>query len=259
MWKVIDFLEKHKFGILIAVATYIAMFMYFNADTYTRTYDEERWPQQTDIEQEIEIKPEQIEQQAVNLNNNNGPLKSFASDVNDQREKSKDDYSRNKDARSSEQRIKDLEKQFYAESGGSQKREQIRKEMDALKEQQKNAQSSKSDNKQTNTSGGDKAYAGRTMVNWELKGRTPHQGNEWYVRNPGYTCGKGQSGIVYIKIKVDQNGNVLSATYVPSMSSNATACMIEQAKKYAQISRFAYSSSASSSQEGWISYEFVAG
>jgi len=93
------------------------------------------------------------------------------------------------------------------------------------------------------------------MVDWSLSGRTAHQNNNWYVRNPGYTCGYGSSGKVSVQIIVNQNGDVVSAT--ASGSASANDCMIQQALKYAKLSRFNYSGSAPKTQTGTIIYTFV--
>ncbi|MFY7667576.1 MAG: hypothetical protein ACOVQG_02465, partial [Crocinitomicaceae bacterium] len=70
------------------------------------------------------------------------------------------------------------------------------------------------------------------------------------------TCGKG-SGTVHISISVSQSGYVSKATYDPSKSKNASSCMIEQAEKYAKISRFNYSGNAPAQVTGYIIYQFV--
>ncbi len=181
----------------------------------------------------------------------------IAKDLNDTRVQSEDKWDRNKASKSVEQNVKDLEKQFYAESGESQKREKIKATADEAQQKIKLSTSAQTKSKsEVNSSGGNTAFKGKTMVSWELKGREPHQGNEWYVRNPGYTCGHDSNGEVYIKIKVNSSGSVLSATYLPEMSRNATACMVEQARKYALMSRFNFSQS-STSQDGKIIYTFI--
>ena len=109
---------------------------------------------------------------------------------------------------------------------------------------------------QTNSQkGGNTAYSGNVMVDWLLKGRTPHQNDNWWIRNPGYTCGYGSSGRVTVHIKVNQNGDVVSV--VPVATAGSNKCMIEQALSYARKSRFNYSSSATSQQEGTITYTFI--
>jgi hypothetical protein len=212
------------------------------------------WDERADIviPEEIEIKPENIE---VNPQQAQGEVKSISQNAQDQREKSYDNWNANKVSKSVEQQVKDLEKQYYNEAGGEKKREKILQEAEKNKQTQS---STKSSSKTTNQNpGGEKAYAGNVMVEWILSNRDPHQNNAWHVRNPGYTCGAGSAGLVSVKIKVDQTGKVIAATYDPSQSSSANACMIEQAKKYALISRFNYSTTAPKIQDGVISYNFV--
>lgn len=254
MNRIFDFLEKHKYGVLIAIAVYIGLFIYSQMQTYERMYLIPVWDERADIvmPEEIEIKPENIE---VNPQQTQGEVKSISQNAQDQREKSYDNWNQNKVSKSVEQQVKDLEKQYYNEAGGEKKREKILQEAEKNKQAQSTTKTSSKTSNQSN--GGEKAYAGNVMVEWVLSNRDPHQNNAWYVRNPGYTCGAGSAGLVSVKIKVDQTGKVIAATYDPSQSSSANACMIEQAKKYALMSRFNYSTSAPKIQDGVISYNFV--
>ena len=111
----------------------------------------------------------------------------------------------------------------------------------------------KPENKES--SGAKTVYAGNVMVEWSLAQRTAYQNNNWHVRNPGYTCGYGSSGKVTVQIKVNQNGNVIQAAVLSSSSANE--CMTQQALKYAKLSRFNYSNSASTGQVGTITYTFL--
>lgn len=255
MSKIFDFLDKHKFGVLIAIAIYMGLFVYFQMKTYERMYLIPGWEEHADIVQpeEIEIQPENID---ISSQNPQGEVKSISQNGADKREKSYENWSPNKSSKQIEQEVKDLEKKMFSESGGKEKREKIQQESEKNKQNLANKTISNSKTTSTN-SGGEKAYAGNVMVEWVLTNRDPLQNNAWNVRNPGYTCGEGSAGLVTMKIKVDQTGKVISATYDPSKSSSANTCMIEQAKKYALMSRFNYSSSAPNTQDGVISYNFV--
>ena len=100
------------------------------------------------------------------------------------------------------------------------------------------------------------AVSGETMVSYSLKDRYPLNHNDWYIRNPGYTCGN-VNGIVKVAIIVDKGGKVISATYMEVGSQNASECMRQKAVEYALKSRFNYSGQASDKQEGIITYRFV--
>ena len=123
-----------------------------------------------------------------------------------------------------------------------------------LSEEQKKQQNQNQSSPSTSNEGGNNGAKGKTMVNFELKGRTPHNNDMWYVRNPGYTCGQGLSGEVVVKIKVNSNGDVTEATVVGDVS-DLNPCLIKQAKDYAKKSRF--NASETATQEGKIIYRFV--
>jgi TonB family protein len=254
-------LDKYKYPILAVLLTFFGAFFYLLFSSYEKSWEVEGWNFSSDakvelMKDDLEINPEDIEI----LSGQPKDVKSIARDGSDQREKTmKDDWSADKPMSTKDivKSVKDLEKQYFKEAGGESKRQKILEEKIQTEEKikQKQVQTSKGGDNQNAKNGGDKSYAGNVMVDWVLSGRDPHQNNNYYVRNPGYTCGEGSSGVVVVKIKVDQAGNVTSASVVNS--SNANGCMLEQAKKYAMISRFAYSKTAPAVQEGTIKYTFV--
>ena len=249
------YLEKYRYGILAVIATYIALFMYLQVESYDQVYSIDVWDKRAELisdKQEIEIKKENIE-----VNSKIDDVKNVSRDVNDDREKSKTDWSENKATVKKtddiEKSIKELEEKYYSETGESVKREEI---LASKKEKLKEGLKVNKDVVAAKV-GGDKVFSGNVMVEWSLSNRSPHMNDNWNVRNPGYTCGQGSSGVVTLKIIVDQSGKVLNVIYIPGSSSSANSCMIEQAKKYARMSKFAYSGNAPSSQDGTIKYTFV--
>lgn len=250
------FIDKHKFGLIAALMVYLGLFLYFHLETYQKIYLIPVWDERAELEDpEIAIKPENIE---INSPQNPaGDIKSISRDANDSRDKSYDNWSKDKASKEAEQRVKEWEQQDFKESGGEAKREQLKREQEnKLKNQNKTNTNVKTE--KTTNQGGNTAFKGSVMVEWQLKDRQPHLNDSWQIRNPGYTCGEGSTGTVFIKIKVNQSGQVVSAVYVATKSSQANACMIEQALKYAKLSRFNYESKATTSQEGYINYVFVA-
>ena len=101
-------------------------------------------------------------------------------------------------------------------------------------------------------------FSGNVMVEFELSGRNAFKNDNWYVRNPGYTCGKNSNGLVVVQIKVNRNGNVVFAQVNSSLSNGASDCMLKKAVEYAKKSRFNYSSASAQTQSGLIKYRFVA-
>lgn len=234
------------------MTVYVGLFMYLQMETYTEYFPIQPFFEEPALElpkEEVEVKPENIE---VPADFKAGDVKNISRDMNDTRKRSEKDWHENKSASQIEAEVKAYEKSLYT---GDADRKAILKEMEDRKNAEKNKKAA-NDNKNPNpTQGGNTAAAGNVMVDWSLSNRNPHQNNNWYVRNPGYTCGYGSSGKVTVKIDVNQNGDVVNV--VATGSSGANDCMIEQAKKYAKLSRFNYSSTAPKTQSGTIIYTFV--
>ncbi len=199
-------------------------------------------------EEEIQLKPENI----MLPSDVPQDVKNMSRDVNDTRASSSEEFYQNVSDESIDEQVKRMEQEMYEEAGGEKTRAEIRAEMEK-KRAELEKQTSKNNSGKNEQPRGDTKYSGSVMVDWDL--REAHQNNNWFVRNPGYTCGYGSSGRVVVLIKVNQNGNVTSAVYDPTQSSGANSCMIEAAIKYAKLSRFKYSDVKS--QSGWISYTFV--
>ena len=247
------FIDRYKLGILTAFAVYIGFFMYLEMQTYTRYFPIIPFNDQPLVEvqkEELLLTPEQIEIQEKILS---GDTKNISRDQNDSRERSIENWQENRSAKEIEQSIKDYEKSLYQANGGEQERDKILKESEQRKNDLKKQAPLKPENKES--SGAKTVYAGNVMVEWSLAQRTAYQNNNWHVRNPGYTCGYGSSGKVTVQIKVNQNGNVIQAAVLSSSSANE--CMTQQSLKYAKLSRFNYSNSASTGQVGTITYTFL--
>ena len=185
-----------------------------------------------------------------------GEIKNVISDANDKRMSSYDKWSQDiseAGAGNPEEKAKEFEEQLWKNAAGNEQRK-------ILEEQHKNKDNNTNKKTQTNVNksalgGSENQYAGNVMVRFSLTGRTAFNANNWYVRNPGYTCGRG-SGVVVVNVVVGKDGKVIRVA-VDNAQSTGNACMKEQAQKYASISRFSISSTASDSQTGYIRYEFV--
>ncbi|NBX79391.1 MAG: hypothetical protein EBQ94_03275 [Flavobacteriales bacterium] len=256
--------ERIMIAWMAAISVTIFIYMYFNMSSI-REFDDIK-PFKEDIA-EVEIKDElEIDNELLEIQQSaakTGEVKNIAQNANDSRKKSFKDWSENKasSAGSSnpEQTAKDFEKQLFREAGGEKEREKIRQEMADRKKNAATSNNSNSSNKtNSNQSGKNNQYAGNVMVDFSLSGRTAYDNNNWFIRNPGYTCGQDSGGTVYVLVSVDKSGRVISAICDDSKSINATECMREQALKYASISKFNPSETASTKQDGYIRYRFVA-
>ena len=254
-----DILDKYKFGLLAALLAYVGIFAYFQIGTFDKVkelYSPFHDGPMIEIpEEEIMLQPENI---MLPANYQPSDVKNTARDANDKRERSETDYSATIPTSKGELSASEFEKKLFENASGVAEREKIVKQIQARHEREKNDKAKGDPKTTTNSAGGDKAAAGNVMVEYSVGSRGPHNGNEYNVRNPGYTCGEGSAGKVFMNVKVDAGGMVISAIYDPAKSSGQiNPCMIEKAKKYALLSRFNYSPSAPKSESGWIAYTFV--
>ena len=120
-----------------------------------------------------------------------------------------------------------------------------------LKEQQDAATKQGVNNKGSNGNEGSQAKTQKNS-DFDLEGRTEYDEDAWYLQNPAYMCGKGVSGAITVKIKVDGGGRVTFAQALNPEKYNE--CIVKNAEKYARNARF--NSSPKPSQEGTITYKF---
>jgi len=233
-------IDRHKLGILAAFSVYILVFIFLEIITYQTYFPIQPFNDRPTISitaEELLITKEnlQVEQDSKNI----------SKDQNDLREQSINDWQENK-ADEINQSIIDYEKSLHQDNVG--KNDNIVKENEDNNNDLNPQELNTNNNVKT-------AYGGNVMVSWSLTERTAYLNNNWYVRNPGYTCDQDSHGKITIQIKVDQNGSVIYASVLEK--GDASQCMINQAIKYAKLSRFNYSITATPNQIGTITYTFI--
>ena len=234
-------IDRHKLGILAAFSAYIVVFIFLEIITYQTYFPIQPFNDQPTISittDELLITKEnlQVEQDSKNI----------SKDQNDLREQSINNWQENKSDDEISQSIKDYEKSLHQDNVS--KNDNIVKENEDDNNDLNPQVSNTNNNIKT-------AYGGNVMVSWSLTERTAYLNNNWYVRNPGYTCDQDSYGKITIQIKVDQNGSVIYASVLEK--GDASQCMINQAIKYAKLSRFNYSITATPNQIGTITYTFI--
>jgi len=244
------------FKIIMAILTiYVGVFVYLELTTVRK----ETAIEADEFSVSLEDIPEEVE---LTLQNDpafqtGGEVRNVVRDASDSRQRSQDDWSQ--DAASStrsgnpEQSARDFERSLYDEFGGAKDRERIKTESAERIKSTNNGAAGKI-HPTTNQGGNQNQYAGSVMVDFSLPGRTAFENKKWHVRNPGYTCGYNSSGVVVVNISVNNSGRVVAKAIDQSRSSSTTPCMIEQALKYAGLSRF---NTGSGTVSGYISYRFV--
>lgn len=248
--------EHYIKAFIVVASVYMGVFIYLELTTVVKE-------DLIDGEELYEVQLEQLDdeekqelREQINLQQTQ-ELRSIARDLNDTRQASDEDWSTQAAAEGQanpEQSAKDFETQVFSETGGEATRAQIRQQSQARIQQLKQ-QGQLTASQTNNSNASPHQYAGAVMVDFSVVGRNAYEQNTWYVRNPGYTCGFNAAGTVYVEVEVAASGRVTTAQYIATKSSNASSCMIEQALKYAKISRF---TDGAASAKGYIKYRFEA-
>ena len=233
-------IDRHKLGILAAFSVYILVFIFLEIITYQTYFPIQPFNDQPTIS--ITTNELLITKENLKVEKN---LKNISKDQNDLREQSINNWQENKSDKII-QSIKDYEKSLHQDN--------VSKNDNIVKENEDDNNDLKPQVSNTNNNL-KPAYGGNVMVSWSLTERTAYLNNNWYVRNPGYTCDQDSYGKITIQIKVDQNGSVIYASVLEK--GDASQCMINQAIKYAKLSRFNYSITATPNQIGTITYTFI--
>ena len=233
-------IDRHKLGILAAFSVYILVFIFLEIITYQTYFPIQPFNDQPTIlitTDELLITKEnlQVEQD----------LKNISKDQNDLREQSINNWQENKSDKII-QSIKDYEKSLHQDNVSKN---------DNIVNENEDGNNDLNPQVLNNNNNVKTVYGGNVMVSWSLTERTAYLNNNWYVRNPGYTCDQDSYGKITIQIKVDQNGSVIYASVLEK--GDASQCMINQAIKYAKLSRFNYSITATPNQIGTITYTFI--
>ncbi len=235
-------------GIVACTGVYYLVFIYLQLSTFSNFGNSKRVDSYSKIENdEISLKPDNIDNQGYN----GGEVNNTSRDMNDERAFSDENWSENTYEGNPEDRAKEVEQAFFDETGGKEQREELLREHQARIENNR-----KNDNSSQSLPVSENQRAGNVMVAWELRGRKAYKNDNWYVRNPGYTCGYNSAGTVEVQIKVNRSGRVIDAEVVNS-SSSASSCMKRKAIDYARKSRFNYAPNSETTQTGIIRYTFV--
>ncbi len=244
MEKFFYYIDKFKYGILAALATYVFLFTYMQLKYFDQLVPIERMFNESRVdipEDEIELKPENIQ---VSPEFQGGEVKNTTKDLNDKRLFSEKNWSQqvgnqqNKQSGNNDNSFSDERKHL----------EEIQKQVNERNNKTVPIKSTTPSN--SNSSSGSKfAFKGNVLVSYDVPTRT-----ESKLEAPGYSC-KG-AGKVAIKIRVDSYGGVTSVKFDVSKSNGADQCMIDLALSYAKSrSKF---TGGSGNADGYIYYTFVA-
>ncbi|MDR0754390.1 MAG: hypothetical protein LBF04_03275 [Prevotellaceae bacterium] len=131
---------------------------------------------------------------------------------------------------------------------------QLQEKLDASRKKIQDLQTSKNTipvyDKTKNDQSNDESYKGASVITYTLEGR-----QAMYLPVPVYKCLQG--GDVCVQIEVNQNGYVIKANVLPSISA-ADECLRQAATSAAKLSRFNANINAPELQTGTVVYRFIA-
>lgn len=244
--------EHTIIGVAACAGVYLFVFMYLQVSSFSNYVDNTHFETYSKLDSdEIRLRHDNIDNP---MGDRGGDVSNVSRDMNDDRPFSEEDWSESSYEGDPSEVAKEVERQFFDDAGGEEQRKELLKEHEARID---NSPGENENSNQVNTSSGNQK-SGNVMVEWELNGRKAYKNDNWYVRNPGYTCGYNSNGTVEVRIKVNRSGIVLDATVQGLSSSAVSACMQRKAIEYAKKSRFNYNPQSASVQIGIIRYTFVA-
>jgi len=239
------YIDRFKYGILAAIATYTILFTYLQLKHVTQYEPIERMFNESKVdvpEDEIELKPENIQ---VAPQFAGGEIKNTSKDLNDQRQFSDKNWSKSK-GNSNNKNSSDSKDDFKEERDHLTR---VKNEVENRKNKSTPTNPNTANKTNSSSSGSNFQFKGNVLVSYDVKSRS-----DAGLAAPGYSC-KG-AGKVAIKVRVDSYGTIVAAKFDPSKSSGADQCMIDLALTYAKSrSRF---TSGAGNVDGYIYYTFVA-
>jgi hypothetical protein len=243
---VLDFIERHKIGILTTIIFHLLLitgFLMMQFGTLKQKKESKEvlidFVDPEALQKQIEQKKEEIKtlSQKEFLKNMQQEYLGHNLPVNEA----------NQDAKQSvDKMVTDIKTELNIKDD---QRQPIEKEKPVEKKEPQITQ--KKTEYTTNAKGERTFFKGATTVSYFLEGRM-----HTYFPVPVYQC-QG-SGKVFMNIQVDQRGFVVSATIDKSKSQITDECLIEAAKRAALTAHFNEKSNAPEKQNGYITYLFIA-
>jgi hypothetical protein len=246
-WDTLDFLERHKNGILTTIVLHLFIITCFlvmkmrTANLHQEAQMVIDFSQQELLEKQIEELQKQVKAQ---------PKQEFIHNLEKQYLGRNIPVNESHDAQQSiDNMVKDIKDELGVKDGSNREPEPQQK-LDSLT-RKKAPVLEKKPEYTVNEKGEPTFYRGNTTVSYSLKGRS-----HIHIPIPVYQC-QG-SGKVIMDIAVNPKGYVLTAEINKEESQISEQCLIDAAIRYALVTRFTEKASAPAQQIRKITYIFVA-
>jgi hypothetical protein len=130
-------IDKYKFGLIVTLSVYMAIFIYLQMNSYKQYFSIEPFHEGSHVEipeNDIKLKAENI----IVHSDHYTDVKNMSRDANDYREHAAENFSKNKTIADIEAQYKELEEQMYLDAGGDKTRDEILREMNGKKSERNN-------------------------------------------------------------------------------------------------------------------------
>ncbi len=247
----IDFIEKHKFGILGTIALHIVVFIWLNIQVVEYGVYEPKNKILAVLDYTNEEEDPQDEPIEV-LDENGNPIESTLLNVaaNENQEKTTytdESFSKNQADKDVWEELKQMEAEEY---------NSINENKDTPKDNPKDNKDKTIDENLVNADAekNDAASYGadvKAIASYFLEGRSTRSEGV-----PSYKCRV--EGVVVIDIKVNQKGEVIARTINESKTNTQNDCLRSEAINYSKMWRFTQDFDDSMRKNGWIKFTYVA-
>jgi hypothetical protein len=248
----LEFIERNKFSIIIALIVHMGLFVWFNVQIVFKgnPYEGERVVAVIDFSAEPDpepepLTPEEIAESQTNENVAAQNAMNVAANANQDKTTYTNSYSK-----------AEIDKQVWEELKGNQSSELLKNSNSKTKEE-KTTPDSKDINKnlvKEDAEKNDNAAYGNDVVavaSYSVPGRSPLQK---FV--PSYKC-KVQ-GVVRVNIKVDQKGKIQTPEIDETKTNTQNECLRLEALEYARKWIFDQNFTGPLRVSGWIEFKYIA-
>ena len=239
-----EYIEQHKFSILITVGIHIVIFVWLNLQLVVSVpyVANERVVMQLDFSETEEEENEAVENNQENGENNTAPLTNVAANANQE----KTTYTNQNFSKSqADQEILDELKRLESEEFNSIEHSEEDQKED--KESIDKGLVKEGVDKNDNASYGNDVKA---TASYYLPNRKPQR-----KPTPSYKCTT--QGVVTVVIKVNQKGRVVSTSIDETKTNTQSECLRSEAIIYAERWRFTQDFNDESRKEGWIKFTYA--
>lgn len=247
---ILDFIEKHKFGILGTIALHIVIFIWLNIQiveygvyepkervVVTLDYTNEE-PEQEQPEEVFDENGNLVPSNIMNVTANANQEKTTYTDEN---------FSKTQADQDVWNELKQLEANEKNKINENRDTQEENPKENNEKTINQNLVKEDADKNENASYGADT----KAITSYSLKGRKPLDDPA-----PSYKC-KGQ-GVVVVDIKVNQKGEVILRTINEARTTTQNDCLRTEALNYSKRWRFTQDFNDSMRKSGWIMFTYVA-